>query len=286
MNVLLAGAGKGSWTIRGEQLGAAIGARVRVEPSRDDWAWADLVVIVKKAWHRLAPAAHAYDVPIVWDAVDCWQQPADHPMTEVQSRTLLKKQLEAIRPILVIGATDAQARAATAVSGVKAVYLTHHSRPGLVPQAPRQNVQTVAYEGNALYLGAWAAHLQKACQARGWSFLVNPSDLLEADVVVALREGPWDGYMPRAWKSGVKLVNALAAGRPVLTQASSAQEDIGGPGSIVETPAALDAALDCWASHSARREAYEVCLRVAPEYQLPVVAARYRSILERARADA
>ena len=46
MNVLMVGAGGGSWQMRGEQLGAAIGARVRLSPTTDDFTWADVVVLV------------------------------------------------------------------------------------------------------------------------------------------------------------------------------------------------------------------------------------------------
>ena len=73
MNLLLVGNGKGSWTMRGEQLGAALGARVRTTPTAEDWRWADLVILVKRAGAVFARQAHQAQVPIVWDALDFWR---------------------------------------------------------------------------------------------------------------------------------------------------------------------------------------------------------------------
>jgi hypothetical protein len=90
MNVLIVGNGKGSWQIRGEQLGAAIGARVTSYPKAEDWQWADVAVLVKRAGMIYAPLAQAAGVPIVWDAVDFWRQPTDHNLGRVGALDLLQ----------------------------------------------------------------------------------------------------------------------------------------------------------------------------------------------------
>lgn len=278
MNILMLGWGAkpGSFQIRGVQLGAALGARVTSTPSADDWRWADLAVIVKRSEPRFGPDARANGVPIVWDALDCWRQPAENGCDETGGRAILQAHIMAIRPVVTIGATQAQADAAGGV------YLPHHSWPGLEPTPPREHVQTVAYQGNAAYLGNWLGIVSRACQARGWRFVVNPDDLRDADILVAFRDGPWDGWMCREWKSGVKLVNAIAAGRPILCQQSAAYREIVPPGSIVETVEDLQSALDIWTSYEARHAAMRQCLMPSPFYQLSAIAERYRAILQQA----
>lgn len=274
MNVLIAGMGKGSWEIRGMQLGAALGARIVSTPTAADWSWATVAVLVKRAGFRLAPAAHAAGVPIVWDALDFWSQPRENALTERAARQLLADAIVDIRPALTVGATRAMADACHGDC------LPHHSWANLQPQPARAHVSVVAYEGNPAYLGRWAEIIRKACAARGWQFVVNPPDLREVDLFVAFRDGIWDGYMCRQWKSGVKVVNAMAAGRPIIGQASAALDDLHPAATIVEDPQELDAALETWTSHAARSAAADVCAQLAPAYRLPVIASRYRAMLQ------
>lgn len=278
MKVLIAGAGKGSWVMRGQQLGAAIGARVTSSPTDDDFAWCDLVVLIKKHAVSLAPRAHKAGKPIVWDALDFWSQPAQNSYNEASATLALKAHINVIKPALLIGATQAMARAAKAI-GVAAEYLPHHSWAGLVPTSPREHVAVVAYEGNPAYLGRWHGWLTEACSKRGWEFAVNPKDLSSADIIVAFRDGPWDGWICREWKSGVKSVNAIAAGRPFISQRSAARAELWPAGSIVETPDALEAELDIWALKGSRAEAYELGGHLSPALTLESVAARYLEIL-------
>ncbi len=278
MNILMVGAGKGSWTIRGLQLGAAIGARVTTDPTPHEWHWADRVVLVKNHGARFAPQAHAAGVPIIWDALDFWRQPAENQADESRARALLQAQITAIKPALVIGATQAMADACGGV------YLPHHSRADLEPTNARKDVQVVAYEGNPLYLGAWKARLEHACQRRGWSFVINPPDLAKADMLIALREGPWDGWICREWKSGVKVVNAIAAGRPLITQQTAAVRELRSPGSVVESERDLQIAFDVLSSWEWRTRTMEECEALAPSLQLQSVAARYLAILQTVEA--
>ncbi len=275
MNLLICGGGKGSWEIRGEQLGAACGARVSANPSQADFAWADFCVLVKRHGARYRPAAQAARKPYVWDALDCWRQPWDNALGPQAAQAALLRQAIEVQAEETIGATEAQARA------LGGVYLPHHSRAGLTPAPACRELRVVAYEGNPAYLGVWARRLADTCARRGLAFVVNPPDLRRADVVVAFRDGQWDGWACRQWKSGVKLVNALAAGRPVLTQRTAAFEEIAPPGSCVETEAELDAALARWAPSDARAQAAEQCARQAQAYTLATVAEQYRRILER-----
>jgi hypothetical protein len=272
MNVLIAGVGAGSWDIRGRQLGGALGARVKQSPTRDDFAWADLVVLVKRAIGLFGAQAQASGKPVVWDALDFWQQPMQNTLREPDAVALVRR--SAWRGLSLIGATNAMA---TAVDGV---YVPHHAWPGLTPAPARPVVRVVAYQGAAHYLGRWAGWVREACEARGWQFVVNPADLREADILVAFRDGQWDGWICREWKSGVKAVNAIAAGRPLITQDSAAVREIRPAGSVVASPDDLGQAFDQWADVAARSVVAEVSRDRALAYRLESVATQYRMVLE------
>lgn len=283
MNVLMVGGGKaGSWAMRGVQLGAALGARVTSEPHRADFEWADVIVLVKRAILQFGRAVQASGKPFVWDALDFWRQPDENGMSEKQALSVFDRHLHGLRPACVIGATNAMA------SFLGGIYLPHHCWSGLTPSPAREKVQVVAYEGNPLYLGRWQGWLQEACEARGWAFVINPPDLRQADILVSFRDGPWDGWVCRQWKSGVKLVNAIAAGRPVLTQRSAAQRELlqmghvgqRNIGFLVESPADLDYQLEFVERLNVRQEIYDECCQIYTAFALDAIAAEYRQVLE------
>ena len=277
MNLLIVGGGKGgSWQIRGVQMGAALGARVTVAPTRDDARWADRIIVVKRALAAWGAQLRAYSsAPLIWDAVDFWAQPAQNHLTRDEAVAVARAYMRPYAPDLVIGATWAMAEA------LGGVCVPHHARPGLVAQPVRETVQMVAYEGAPVYLGRWQGVLERLCAARGWAFAVNPPRLTDADILVALRDGQWDGWMCRQWKSGVKVVNAIAAGRPIISQAMAAQAEIQPPGSVIATEAEIDEALTYWADAGRRRDvaAWSQDVGAAP-WRLEAIAARYREMLE------
>lgn len=273
MNILICGSGKGSFSIRGIQLGAAMGARVVGDPSDADIRWADVVVLVKRAGVKHAGRVHQIGRPVVWDALDYWQQPAMHRYTETQAVAWLKSQIAFIRPDVTIGATAAMARAANGV------YLPHHGWAGLTPTPARKTVQTVAYEGNPMYLGAWAGAVTVECEKRGWRFVINPPDLSQADILVAFRGGQWDGWICRQWKSGVKVVNAICAGRPIITQSSAAWCELQPDGTPLEDMSLVGAALDEWAGWEDRQKVVDSSLKRSGQFHVETMAARYDAIL-------
>ncbi len=251
-------------------------ARVTSAPSDGDWSWADVIVLVKRAIVTFGRQAEASSKPVVWDALDFWAQPSQNGVSETHARALLSSQLRASRPTLVIGATKAMA---TAAGGV---YVTHHGHQSMQPTDARQECRVVGYEGNALYLDAWRAPLEAACQRRGWTFTVNPPGLSACDILVALRGGPWDGWICREWKSGVKLVNAILAGRPVLTQDCAAARELAPAGSILESQGQLDEAFDHWAPADRRRSVVEASLTRAADFSLDTLARAYLGHLQAA----
>lgn len=275
MNIMIVGSGKGSWTMRGVQIGQALGARVTSAPTDRDWAWAERVILVKRAAFDFHVRAQRSGVPIVWDALDFWRQPADNAQTEAGAMRLLRHAILTIKPALVIGATEAMARAAGGVC------VPHHGRLGLRPTLPRERFRVIGYDGNPIYLGRWESAIRTICARNDWTFVVNPPDLSACDLLVAFRDGPWDGWVCNAWKSGVKLVNAMLAGRPIVTQDTAAWREIRPAGLWVRTPDHLLEAVEFWISPATRQTVYEEARHRAEAYTLDAVAARYRDVLAR-----
>lgn len=269
--VLMVGVGKGSWQVRGVEIGRAIGARVTADPSPSDWKWADVCVIVKRGFEAFAATAVRSGVPFIWDAVDFWQQPEDNQATDPVA--LARRYMGFLAPKSIICATKAMA------VDLGGIYIPHHSRPSLTPAHNRDRLEIVAYEGTSKYLGPWRAALETACARLNLTFLVNPPDLRAADLVVAFRGGPWDGPICRRWKSGVKYSNAQAAGRPVLTQAHAAFDEMGCDGRVLEDVGELDASLSAYLDPTTRQLAFEHAQVRAQAYTLRSITVHYKALI-------
>jgi hypothetical protein len=280
MRVLIVGAdGRGSFQMRGQQLGAAIGARVTTRPSQSDWAWAEVIVLVKHAATVWGPQAKRAKVPVLWDVLDIWRQPQENQLALDDLRRRVVEIQETVGIVTLIAATHAMA---TAIGGV---CLPHHSRLGLRPAPVREHAVLVAYEGQPKYLGSWRRILEAACASQGMTFVVNPPDLRLVDIVVAFRGECWDGDVCRQWKSGVKVVNAVAAGRPLISQdCAGARENASAIVSFVETPKELPEALSECASFKRRQMAHEHAVGAAEDFTLDAIAGVYRRMLETAVA--
>ena len=269
--ILFVGAdSRGSWQMRGQQLAQVLKARCTLDPTADDWAWAETAVLVKRAAPRQRPPRA---MPVIWDVLDCWAQPEENHLPLSDHRATIARIAREARASVLLGATEAMA---TAIGGV---YLPHHGRIGLVPTAPKATPATVGYDGNARYLGAWREALERACARRGLEFVINPKDLSAVDVLIAFRDGKWDGGVCREWKSGVKYVNALAAGRPILTQPCAAFDEIQPVGAAVAHRDGLQRALDAVLDPDVRRAAYARGCAMAGGYTVRAVADRYRAII-------
>lgn len=275
MRILMVGGdGRGAFQMRAQQLGQAMGARVTTRPTRADWAWADLVVLVKHGAPVWGTYARKFTkAPVVWDVLDYWRQPDENQAPVATLRARVLDMAETIGARLIVGATEAMAQ------DLGGVFLPHHCRLGLAPTPPRDTDRiVVAYDGRSKYLGSWRRALETACLGLGTSFVVNPPDLSKVDVLVSLRGEQHDGEVCRRWKSGVKFVNALVAGRPIVSQSCAAQTEMALPGAVVASAGDLSAALQ--RAIEQRESAYVNALAHAHNYTLEAVAERYRSILE------
>lgn len=240
MKVLITGRGtSGSWQIRGVQLGQVLNAAV--VPNAIDAAPYDLAVLVKRPTPDLLARLHAAKVGIIWDVVDAWPQPVGNDWGREQCLKWLAEQVAEIQPAGIVAATRAMATDCERF-GVPVLALPHHARPGL-RKNPVRPIKVVGYEGGEQYITRWRPVIEAECVRRGWEFVMQPAELADVDIVLALRDSI--GYAPRTWKSGIKLANAQGSGTPVICGREAGYlETASGAERWANTPEELAAAFD------------------------------------------
>jgi hypothetical protein len=270
--ILVTGKGtSGSWRVRGEQLGAAIGARVK--PRASDLRGFDAVVVVKRVSAETLAAIRSSGVRFIYDIVDAWPQPEGNSWSEDRAITWLRGELKRLQPSTVVFTTSAM-REDSGWEGPSLV-LPHHAWPRY-SRNPERPVEIVGYEGGARYLGAWRAHVERECRKRGWRFQVN-GDMRRCDIGIALREDA--GHPARRWKSNCKLANLQALGVPAVCSPECGYLEFGSGAELyAEDPADLAMALDICADAQHRKQAAAVMHQATPT--LKRVAEQYRSWLD------
>jgi hypothetical protein len=217
MNLLFTGRGNsGSWQIRGEQLGLALGARIAQGIAPADCKAADVVVVVKRLTDHTAAVLKKAGTPWVFDALDFYPQPRCSSWTREEAIDWVREHLQRYAPTGIIW-PNARMREDCDI-GIPGVVLKHHHRIGIERNPIRPAVKTVGYEGSSSYLGTWRPAIESECARRGWAFTVNPAHLADVDIVLAVRDTPFSGYAQRHWKSNVKLANAHGSGTPFVGQ--------------------------------------------------------------------
>jgi hypothetical protein len=275
VKVIVTGRGtSASWLIRGEQLGAAIGATVL--PNAVNFDGVDLAVIVKRVNNDLLGRIHAARVPVVWDIVDAWPQQQGNFWSKDECLDWLRSEVRRVSPHAIVAATEAMANDCESF-GVPVLALPHHARPGLQRNPIREQVQTVGYEGGLQYLGKWQTWFDVECRGHGWRFVINPDALSELDIVVAVRVQ--DGYAPAHWKAGTKLANAQGSGTPcVVSREAGALEIASGAELWADSAAEFAAGLEILAPVAERRSRAEALSGAT--LSLEQIAATYRSWLD------
>lgn len=260
----------GSWAIRGEQLGGAIGAVVTSEPTQDQIFAADAVVVVKRGSPELLSRLGLKRV--VLDVVDAWPQPDGNSWDRARVTAWLQRHVEKHNPVGVVCTTGPMVKATP--EGLQTLLLPHHARPRQPLNPVRRSVQAVGYEGSSRYLDGWRKSIEAECAKRGWMFIINPSSLSSVDIVVAVRGGVWRGWATDNLKSNVKLANAQATGTPiVLLPERGSLENMSGGEVWIERPDELTGAFDLLTPHDERAARSALLLKAAP--RLAGIAADY-----------
>lgn len=271
MRALVTGKGgkAGSWAVRGEQLGEAIGAAVAPLADGAEIARADLVVVVKRTPPDLIERIRAARRPWVYDVVDAWPQPYGNEWGRDAAIRWLRQHLAALAPAAVVFPTTRMLED-SAWHG-PALVLPHHGWPKYTPRETAPVVRRVGYEGDPRYLGRWRPLIESECRERRWEFVVN-GDLATCDVGVALRDVT--GYPAGAWKSNCKLANLQALGLPAVCSPEASYQEFGsGAEWFVESRADLSRAFGTLAHVGPRARSSQQMLSSAPRLQ--PLAARY-----------
>lgn len=255
MNVLFTGAGtSGSWQVRGAQLGAAMGARVVPMASVEECRRADVIVAVKRVPSELLQNIRASGRPWLYDIVDAYPQPACGAWGKEESLAWLRQRVAELAPSGVIWPNRRMQQDA----GKEGLVLYHHHRPRIKVNPVRERIQTVGYEGAADYIEGWCGAIDAECHRIGARFVLNPLDLADVDVVLALRDKQHAGYPQLHWKSNVKLANAHGSGTPAICLPEDGyQETRSGAEYWATNQAELGRALAWLTAQSSREEVQE-----------------------------
>lgn len=274
MRVLITGGGKsGSWLIRGEQLGRAMG--VDVVPNAGNCSGYDIVVLVKRPAEHTIQAAQHSGAKVVWDIVDAWPQPIGNLWDEFACMSWLDSQLKRLRPDAVVAPTEQMAKDLRKFS-LPTLSLHHHARPNMRRVDIRPQIRNVGYEGSLRHLGIWEPRIRTMCSGIGANFVPNPDELAELDVVIAMRE--LHGYAPRNWKSNVKLANAQSVGLPIICNREAGYLETAGEGVLwADQPTELQTAIKYLADPQCRKLFSEQLIKST--ITLESVASKYKAWL-------
>jgi hypothetical protein len=278
VKILVTGKGSGgSWQIRGEQLGRAIGATVDPKPAK--LTGHDIAIVVKRPRVDVVARIREAGIPIVWDIVDAYPQPHGNEWDHRTCLDWLWNEVGRIKPAAIVATTREMQRDLLQVHPI--LTLPHHARPDQRLNPIRDKVQAVGYQGGLQYLGFWQRWLEVECAARGWRFALNPAELADVDIVVAVRAQT--GYAARNWKSNVKLANAQGSGTPIICNHGGAYSESwqGGNNGMrwADSTSEMTAALDELSDVGVRRKVSQELLEGTP--RLDEIASRYRDWLER-----
>lgn len=265
MKILFTGrGGSGSWQIRGVQIGEALGARVVPNASSDDLTWANVVIAVKRIPGDLLHRIRASGKPWVYDVIDAYPQPEAGSWSADKARRWVQALMAGLEPDAVIWPSAGMQACAPYLRGT---VIHHHYRPSIKRNPIREKLQVIGYEGAPQYLAEWKPALEQAASKIGARFVINPANLADLDVVVALRGKEHNGWVQRMFKSNVKMANAQGSGTPMICNASRAYWDTADEKvQWVASPDQLGDALDClrpqllreFASESAYKKRYSV----------------------------
>ena len=282
MKILFVSSGgkeRGSFTVRGRQLAAAMGAESSWNPTWRQIDSADLVVVVKSVSDLVLDMLRERRKPWVWDILDAYKQPEQSQMPESEARAWLSARIETLKPRAVVCTTSKmQEDIWLGNPTIETEIFPHHgwARP-LNPI--REKASIVGYEGRLTYLEGWLPAINSACINAGLGFALSPPEPRVVDILVAVRGGQWDGYPSRAWKSNVKLANAQITGTPIICQRTAAYEEFSNGGvQWVEKPEDFTAALEALMPYAVRKRASEMLLKDA--IRVEDVARTYRKWLE------
>lgn len=246
--------GAGSWIVRGEELGLAMGATVKPNATVADLKAHDVAVVVKRVPDALLRALRESGIYWVYDILDAYPQPLCSTWNMGQCLNWLRHHVATLNPPGGVIWPTARMKLD---SGLGGPVIYHHHRPNIKRHVVQPNLRCIGYEGSARYIEAWLWPLEKECSRRGVKFLINPEHIGDVDIIVAMRGGDWAGWAQKHWKSNIKLANAHGAGVPFIgANEDGYHETASGGEQWADTPVELGHALD-WLDDADTRRAVQ-----------------------------
>lgn len=277
MRLLITGRGtSGSWRIRGEQLGKALGALI--QPQATVLNGADVVIHVKRGPFTLRSLCASKNVPFVWDVVDAWPQPSGNYWSREQALSWLQQELVFIRPTAVIAATQ-QMASDVQTFGIPCVCIPHHARASQPKNPIREKLRIIGYQGSSSYISSWRLGIESICAELGFRFLSSVETLADVDVILALRD--CSGYPARYWKSNVKLANAQVTGTPFVgVMEAGYLENSSGAEFYVSDISELHKTLIMLKPQEIRQSISKTLLEYSSAVSIETISNQYREFLE------
>jgi len=208
----------GSWAMRGEQIASMRShwsSSFAASPA--DLLKCDIVCFVKHVDRSVYSLARKMKKICVYDVIDSWPQPDAYSLYQNRSQAVLfftQKWKIYNWDAMIFANRHMHFHLGHLAPESIAIY--HHYRPGIQINPIRQVVKRIGYEGNENYLGLWKTRLEQICREKKWEWVVNPRQLADLDIGIAVREGQHDGFLANAYKSNVKLANLYGSGTPCI----------------------------------------------------------------------
>ncbi len=265
--------------------------RAENHPSTQALEEAELLCIVKKPDYRVIEKFRKLGKPVVFDIVDSWGQPADEMIYNNKQKCLdfFSGAWKLINADGYIFPTFRMYSDLGALVQDKIV-IYHHYKPQLLRNPVRRHVSNVGYEGGD-YLGEWQPLIERECNRRGLRFLMNPSNYLDLDILFLARGGGRGNFLPRTYKSNVKLANAIGSGTPALVhfeEMSAHDVDTGDVFFFTDHPGSMQRQLDRLVDdYSLRLQIHQNFLDAASRFHITHIADQFEgfflNVLEKQR---
>lgn len=271
----------GSWAMRGEQIAATRSQWSSSFTARPaDLLKCDIVCFVKHVDRAVYSLARKMKKICVYDVIDSWPQPDAYAVYQnrFQAVQFFTQKWKAFDWDALIFA-NRYMQSHLGHLAPESITIYHHYRPGILINPIRPVVKRIGYEGNANYLGVWKTRLEQICREKKWDWVINPDQLADLDIGIAVREGEHDGFLANAYKSNVKLANLYGSGTPCIMGSAevSYHETDCGTVPFFTTEKDLRERLSDLESYDKRIALQNDFLKARPAFSLESVAGIYES---------
>lgn len=256
MTIIFTGSGKQSWTMRGEQLGAAMGAIVSKDILPKIVTADDIVIGVKRISDGLLAEIKRSRAYFIWDIVDAY--PQRERWSKDNAMLWFAREYNRLRPNAILWPNQRMYEDCEAI-GIGGIVLPHHAMLNAPVNPIREKARIVGYQGSGRYIeGAVSAEIKRVCKAHNLIFNDQCANLADADIILALRGNKWDSYPIQHWKPATKLNNAHATQTPFIGNPETGYTEIStGAEIFIEDVVELNGAIESLLPFDERKRIYD-----------------------------